>query len=74
MYMVYSTNLESQSNNPRLLHFDLGDIADGGWHTVQRDLEADLKGELPKLELLKVNNMYIFGSLKIDNLMLYKLN
>ena len=57
--------------NPDLIYYDLGDIADGQWYRVQRDLEADLKAEFATLDLVQINNLFVYGNLKLDNVILY---
>ena len=53
-----------------VVHIGLGIPIDGSWYTIHRDLEVDLKSGFPDLELLSVKDFYVFGSIKLDNLML----
>ena len=69
-YLVYTTALTTQGDDPDLIYFDLGDIVDGQWHTVRRHLVEDLKTRFPSLDILKVKNLFVYGSLTLDNVML----
>ena len=59
--------LESQDG---IIHLNLGIEADGQWYAIYRDLAKDISSALPSAKLLSVKDLYIYGSAKIDNIML----
>ena len=53
------------------IHHGLGSHRmDGQWHTITRDLKADLHDAEPDVDLLEVNGFLIRGSGRIDNIKL----
>ena len=50
------------------IHHGLGNIADGTWRSVMRDLEADLKEAEPDNELQAVLGFLIRGSGRVDDI------
>ena len=82
-YLVYSFesdasshflyNKNSEINEGAVSNFAvvyLGDLADGEWHQLERDLNHDLQSTFPNEELIQINNLFIYGSLKIDEVKL----
>ena len=69
-YLCYTPGPEAIHVNHTLLHFGLGIDADGEWHAIYRDLARDVANALPGTQLLAVKDFYIYGSLKIDNIIL----
>ena len=55
-----------------VLCFSLGIEADGQWHAITRNLAADLQEAIPNTTLIAIKDFYIFGSAKLDDLMLLK--
>ena len=72
-YLVYSDGVSSDSNDPDLIYVGLGNIADGQWQAVFRDLDADLKTVLPQAQLNSVKGFFVYGSMKLDNISLLNL-
>ena len=72
-YLVYTAGEALSQNNRDLIFFGLGDIADGQWHTIVRNLEEDLKRKFPNLQLLQVKHLFVYGSAKLDDIKLLKL-
>ena len=60
-----------ESSDPDMLHFGLGDVADGEWHLVSRDLEEDLRSIHPDVQVLQVQTLLIYGSLMLDEVTLF---
>jgi hypothetical protein len=57
----------------KYIYFGLGsDIIDGNWHTINRDLEADLKSVENDNEIISVNGIIFRGSGKVDDIKLFK--
>ena len=69
-YLCYTPGPETIHVNHTLLHFGLGIAGDGEWHTIYRDLARDVANALPGTQLLAVKDFYVYGSVKLDNLML----
>ncbi len=68
-YLRYTPSDLSNLGQGKYIHHGLGeDHADGQWRTVVRDLEADLKGGQPDLDLIKVNSFLVRGSGRVDNI------
>ncbi len=47
-------------------------LRDGNWHTLQRDLQADITSLQPGTTINSVSNLYVFGRGKVDNIKLLK--
>ncbi|MEK8015937.1 MAG: LamG domain-containing protein, partial [Candidatus Parabeggiatoa sp.] len=50
------------------------DLQDGTWHTITRDLEADLKAVAPDLEILEVEHLQVNMAGRIDDIQLLNRN
>ncbi|MBB5020655.1 YD repeat-containing protein, partial [Chitinivorax tropicus] len=50
------------SGNAEYVQYPMGNINDGQWHTVTRDLQADLSALQPDTEILSVDALLIHGS------------
>ena len=64
----------TQSSDPDLILVSLGDVADGQWHKISRSLKDDLKAANPAAQLNAVEALFIYGSLKLDNVTLLNLD
>ena len=70
-YLCYRTGPDTAvETNDSVLCFDLNINPDGEWHTVSRNLANDLITALPSAKVLSVKDFYMFGSVKLDDLML----
>ncbi|MGA1864138.1 MAG: Ig-like domain-containing protein, partial [bacterium] len=53
------------------IHQGLGsNVKDGQWHSLERDLQADLEEAQPGTVILAVNSFKIYGSGRVDDIML----
>lgn len=73
-YLAYSPLDKSLGINvkqPNYIHFGIGKAKQNGqWHTIQRNLEADLLAFEPNNTLLTVNGFFVRGSGSLDNILL----
>ncbi|MFA6102347.1 MAG: putative glycoside hydrolase [Victivallaceae bacterium] len=70
-YLAYSNNGTSGYGDTYYVYYNLGSgMIDGKWHTVNRDLKADLAKYLPNVTLNKVNSFMIRGSGYVDDIIL----
>ena len=69
-FLIYTTGAIPENLEPHLVYFDLGDIADGLWHTIQRDLKEDLATRYPSATLEVVKGLFVYGTLKLDDIAL----
>ncbi len=72
-YMAYNLANTNQGLNSsgKYVRFGLGrDKKNGAWHTITRDLRADLKKFEPNNDILEVNGMLVRGSGFLDNIMM----
>jgi hypothetical protein len=78
-YMYYTAlnrNVGVVGKYKNYIHHGLGvdTRKDGKWHTIERDLEADLKEFEPNNSIVSVNAFLIRGSGQIDDITLYSTN
>ena len=74
-YLCYRAGLNTTVETADdVLCFGLDIDLDGEWHTVSRNLANDLTTALPSAKLLSVKDFYVFGSVKLDDLMLLNQN
>lgn len=73
-YLAYSPldkNLGINVKQPNFIHHGIGKTKQNGqWHTIQRNLEADLLAFEPNNTLLTVNGFFVRGSGSLDNILL----
>jgi len=68
-YLYYSPVDYNGLGNGEYLSFGLGShLRDGQWHTVERDLQADLTMAQPGENILEVNAFLIRGSVRLDDI------
>jgi hypothetical protein len=68
-YLHYTPVATDSLGAGTYVHHGLGDLTrDGNWHTLQRDLEADLKEAQPENELQAVLGFLIRGSGRVDDI------
>ena len=71
-YLYYTSSYEDRGIHPTssyYIHNGLGaNTRNGAWHTINRDLEADLQKFEPNNQIVSVNGFLIRGSGRIDNL------
>ncbi|MFH0783492.1 MAG: hypothetical protein V2B20_16280 [Pseudomonadota bacterium] len=68
-YLYYTPIEASNLGTDTYIHHGLGTaVADGSWHTLARDLEADLKEAQPDNELESVLGFLIRGSGRVDDI------
>ena len=72
-YLCYTSSLADLKIFGDALCFSLEAEADGDWHEIYRDLAGDLDQAIPGARLFAVKDFYVFGSVKLDNTMLLKL-
>ena len=71
-FLCYRSGTESIDISDSLLCFGLGIEADGQWHAITLDLASDLDQAMPNTTLISIKDFYVFGSVKLDDLMLVK--
>jgi Leucine-rich repeat (LRR) protein/sugar lactone lactonase YvrE len=75
--IVYVTNAVStgcyKSNKQLLCSLD-SSVQDGNWHTITRDLEADLKTVVPDIELQEVKFVEVRTAGRVDDIKLLNRN
>ena len=69
-YLVYVDGDVVESSEADLILVSLGKTADGHWHKIFRNLEDDLKAAIPEAQLKAVKALFVYGSLKLDNVTL----
>lgn len=70
-YMIYTASSSDNLGTGIVIHHGIGEnITDGNWHTINRDLEQDLKEAQPDNELLEVLGFSIRGSGMVDDILL----
>ncbi|MHC4676247.1 MAG: hypothetical protein ACYTBZ_27460, partial [Planctomycetota bacterium] len=70
-YLFYEPVDDDKLGTGRYVHHGLGSaILDGQWHTVNRDLQADLEDAQPGESILEVNSFMIRGSGRVDDILL----
>ncbi|NPA60895.1 MAG: hypothetical protein GXO06_01250 [Epsilonproteobacteria bacterium] len=68
-YLVYTPINEDRGVSGSYIRFGLGENKiDGNWHTIQRDLQADIKKFEPDNELIAIDSIIIRGSGLIDDI------
>ncbi|MBI2444218.1 MAG: carboxypeptidase regulatory-like domain-containing protein [Candidatus Magasanikbacteria bacterium] len=73
-YLSYSPHHASNylyNNNTARLKMD-ANLADGAWHTITRDLQADFATLFPGVTITGVKYFSVYGTGRIDNLRLLK--
>jgi hypothetical protein len=72
-YLQYTPVATSTLGTGTYVHHGLGtNVTDGSWHTLSRDLEADLKEAQPDNELEAVLGFLIRGSGRVDDIRIHK--
>ena len=72
-YITYTPDNYHLLGGDRYAHHGLGsNIINGQWHTVIRDLQADLHDAQPYVNIIEVNGFLICGSGKVDDIKLLK--
>ena len=69
-YLVYGDSGSSGVSDPDILRIDLGEIADGKWHTIFRSFQEDFEAHYPEIQIKSVKDLFIYGSLSIDEIKL----
>ena len=69
-FLCYQSSHEPIDISDPVICFGLGFEPDGQWHTIYRDLETDLKSAQPNARLISIKDFYVFGTTKLDNIML----
>ncbi len=71
LYYSFSDTDQGIAAGGTYIHHGLGSaLQDGAWHTVSRDLEADLREFEPDNRLVEVNAFLVRGSGFVDNILL----
>ncbi len=72
-YLVYTPVDRDVLGGGEYIEYGIGsDAINGQWHTFVRDLQADVQGAQPNVEILEVNGFLIRGSGKVDDIELGK--
>jgi len=72
-YLKYTPADDDGLGSGEYVHFGLGGhVLDGEWHTIVRDLEADLERAQPGSTIIEVNGFLIRGSGRLDEIALHK--
>jgi hypothetical protein len=70
-YLKYTPSDYNDLGSGEYVHHGLGwHTRNGQWHTIERDLAADLAAAQPGTELVEVNAILIRGSGRLDNISL----
>ena len=74
-YLIYTAGEPppQESVDQDLIYISLGDIANSKWHLIRRNLEKDLMAQFPGTKLYLVKNLFVYGSLKLDDVILMDL-
>ena len=72
-FLVYNDNSVSENYDPDLIHMNIGDISDGQWHKVLRNLEEDLITRSPDAQLYSIESLFVYGSAKLDSVSLHNI-
>ncbi len=67
-YLYYTPATTNGLGTETYVHHGLGSINDGSWHTLTRDLAADLKEAQPDNDLLAVLGFLVRGSGRLDDI------
>ncbi|MBL7206625.1 MAG: hypothetical protein ISS36_03435 [Candidatus Aenigmarchaeota archaeon] len=68
-YKPLSTDYAEIHTNPTYLKFGIGvETKNGQWHTIERDMAADLKRLEPDNEYLSLHSFLVRGSMYLDNI------
>ena len=71
-YLYYTPENQDGLGSGEYVHHGLGTaVMDGQWHTVVRDLQADLAEAQPGVTILEVNGVLIRGSGRVDDIKLH---
>ena len=68
--LYYSTTTINRGKTGNFIHHPLGDLTKNSWHTITRDLEADLQDFEPSnhVTMIKLFKIRILGNASLDNL------
>ena len=68
--LYYSTTTINRSKSGNFIHHPLGDLTRNSWHTITRDLEADLQDFEPSnhVTMIKLFKIRTLGTASLDNL------
>ena len=69
-YLVYTEGDPAQSHDPDISFIGLGDIADGSWYSISRNLQEDLSRVTSNTQIISVKNLFVYGSLILDDIRL----
>ena len=69
-YIRYVDGATPEPADPDIVTIGLGDIANGNWHAIVRDVQNDLRVLLPNVELHSIDGLFVHGSARIDNVAL----
>jgi hypothetical protein len=69
-YLSYTPESVNRLSNEDYIHHGLGSVADGSWHTINRDIRVDLQEGQPSENLIKVNSFLVRGNGAVDDVKL----
>ena len=69
-YLAYGSYEVAENNDPNVIYYRLANSVDGRWHTVFRSLDQDIRNRNPGITLNSVNSLFVYGSMKLDDLKL----
>ena len=71
-YLVYTNGEITQKKDSGMIYFNLGDLAGGKWYTIQRNLQKDLEAKHHDTQIKTVDGLFVYGSLRLDNIHLLR--
>ena len=70
-YLYYTTADYDALGDGHYIHHGLGSkVTDGKWYSFERNLQADLEEAQPGVSILEVNGFMVYGSGRVDDIML----
>lgn len=73
-YIHYTSEDHDRLDRKKHIYYGLGHkMADGGWHTIVRNLQADLERAQPGIKIKNVNDFRVRGSGEVDDIKLHNL-
>ena len=71
-YLCYRPGPDTVEISDTVICFGLGIEPNGQWHVITRNLATDLERALSNVVLVSIKDFYVFGRVKLDDLMLLK--
>ena len=68
--MEYYPNTNACSGTGTYMSCGMGNISDGNWHTIERNLQADMDAAQSGTIITSVAAVYVRGNVTVDNIYL----